>query len=73
MRNEYRTDRQIPDVVHDNQYGHADTVLAYRLHGRFFPMPRETFNVVIYTLLGMYKIIILAFNIIPWIAISIIG
>ncbi len=47
--------------------------LAYRLHGRFFPMPRETFNVVIYTLLGMYKIIILAFNIIPWIAISIIG
>jgi hypothetical protein len=45
----------------------------YRLHSRWFPMPRERFNAVFYALMGMMKIAILVFNLIPFIALSIMG
>ena len=45
---------------------------VYRAHSRIFPMQRETFNAAIYTLIGVYKIFIFVFNLIPWIALSII-
>ena len=45
----------------------------YALHGRWFPMPRETFNALFYALLGLYKIIIFVFNIVPWIVLAIIA
>lgn len=45
----------------------------YRLHTKLFPMPRETFNVVIYSFLGLYKIVFLVFNIVPYVALLIIG
>ena len=47
--------------------------IAYKLHSKWFPMPRETFNVVMYTFIGVYKIFVFVFNIVPWIALSIIG
>jgi hypothetical protein len=47
--------------------------LIYKLHGRWFPMPRETFNVVFYSFMGMYKILVYVFNIVPWVALLIIG
>lgn len=46
---------------------------VYRMHSKWFPMPRETFNVVIYSFIGVYKIFVLVFNIVPWIALIIIG
>lgn len=48
----------------------ADAV--YRMHGKWFPMPRETFTVVIYSFLGVYKIFLLVFNIVPWAALVIL-
>ncbi len=45
---------------------------VYKIHGKWFPMPRETFNVVLYSFLGMYKIIVFVFNVIPWAALAII-
>ena len=39
---------------------------AYRLHGRWFPMPRETFTVVLYSFIGLYKIIFIVFNLVPY-------
>lgn len=45
----------------------------YKLHGRWFSMPRETFNVVFYSFMGVYKIVVYVFNIVPWIALLIIG
>ena len=45
----------------------------YRMHSRWFTFSRETFNVVFYSFLGFYKIIFLAFNLIPYIALLIIG
>ena len=46
---------------------------VYRMHGKLFPMPRETFNAVIYLFLGVYKIMIIVFNLVPWAALAIIG
>ena len=46
---------------------------VYRIHGRWFPMPRETFNVVLYSLILIYKIIVLAFCVVPWAVLAIIG
>ena len=46
---------------------------VYRMHGKWFPMPRGTFNVVLYAFIGMYKIIVFVFNVVPWIALAIIG
>jgi hypothetical protein len=46
---------------------------VYRMHGKWFPMPRETFNAVFYSFVGMYKIIVFAFNVVPWAVLAIIG
>lgn len=47
--------------------------LVYRLQNRFFPMPRETFNAIIYSFIGLFKIFFLVFNVTPYIALLIIG
>lgn len=47
--------------------------LVYRLQSTFFPMTRETYNVVIYCFLGFFKIIIIVFNLVPFIALLIAG
>ena len=45
---------------------------VYKMHTKWFPMPRETFNVAIYSFIGIYKIIVLTFNVIPWLVLLII-
>jgi hypothetical protein len=45
----------------------------FNMHNRWFPMPRETFNIVAYSFIGVYKIIVLGFNVVPWVALLIIG
>ncbi len=47
--------------------------LAYRIHSKWFPMPRQTFTVVIYSFLGLYKVLFIAFNLVPWVALLIVG
>ena len=47
--------------------------LVYRTQSKWFPIPRETFNVVFYSFMGLFKIVILVFNIIPYIALLIVG
>jgi len=46
---------------------------VYRLHRQWYPMPRETFNVVLYSFTGAYKIVVLVFNIVPWIALTMVS
>ena len=46
--------------------------LMYRTQSKWFPVPRETFNIVIYSFLGLFKIIFLFFNVVPYIALMII-
>ena len=47
--------------------------LAYRIQSKFFPITRETFDIVIYSFLGLFKIMFLFFNVVPWVALLIIG
>lgn len=42
----------------------------YRLHGRWFPMSREAFYVSMYALLGVFKILVIAFNVVPYLVLA---
>jgi hypothetical protein len=44
----------------------------YQLHGRWFVLSRETFDTVLYSFLALFKILVIVFNIVPWIALCII-
>jgi len=43
------------------------------MQSKWFPIPRETFNVVIYAFIGLFKIIFLFFNVVPYVALLIVG
>jgi len=47
--------------------------LVYRLQSIFINITRETFDIVFYSFIGFLKIIVLAFNLVPWVALLIIG
>ena len=47
--------------------------MVYRMQTRFVPISRETFDIVLYSFMGFYKAIVLVFNVVPWIALVIIG
>ncbi len=46
---------------------------VYRMHSRWFPICRESFNVAIYCFLGLFKMFVLGFNLAPYIAFVIVG
>lgn len=46
---------------------------VYRMNSTWYQIPRETFNVVIYTLIGLFKIFVMVFNVVPYIALVVIG
>lgn len=45
----------------------------YRLHTRWFKIPRESFDTLHYTCMAIYKIAIITFNLVPFMVISIIA
>ncbi len=47
--------------------------LVYRTQKIWFPISRETFNLVMYAFLGLFKILFLIFNVVPYVALLIIG
>jgi len=46
---------------------------VYRMQSMLFPLPRETFDIVMYSFLGMFKIVFLVFNVTPYVALLILG
>jgi len=46
---------------------------VYPIHSKWFSISRDAFNVAIYSFIGLYKILIIMFNLVPWIALVIIG
>lgn len=46
--------------------------LVYRIQYRWFPLPRESYDVIIYSFLGACKIIFLFFNVVPFVALLIV-
>ena len=47
--------------------------LVYKMHSKLFPISREAFNVAIYSFMGLFKIFVLVFNLVPYIACVIAG
>ncbi len=45
---------------------------VYRLHSRWFPMSPESFNTIHYAGIAFYKIILIAFFLIPYVAICLV-
>jgi hypothetical protein len=45
--------------------------LIYHVHTKWFPMSRETFSVVLYCFLGLYKVFFIMFNLVPYVALVI--
>lgn len=43
------------------------------LHGRWFRLSEEQFDAIHYTSMALYKIAILLFNLVPYIALRIVG
>ena len=40
--------------------------LIFNIQHRWFPIPRDAFNIIIYAFLGLFKIMVLVFNIVPF-------
>jgi hypothetical protein len=46
---------------------------VYRMQSKWVSISRETYNVLMYSFLGLFKIIFLVFIVIPYVALLIIG
>jgi hypothetical protein len=46
--------------------------LVYRIQNKLFPIHRETYNAVVYSFLGLFKILFLVFNLVPYLALLLI-
>ncbi len=46
---------------------------VYRIHSKWFSVSRETFNVLIYSFIALYKLLVIVFILIPYIALLIVG
>lgn len=46
---------------------------AYQIHSRFFPVSRETFNIMIYGFFSFYKFMFFFFILIPYVVLLIMG
>ena len=46
---------------------------VYRTQSKWFPIPRETYNVLIYSFLGLFKVLFIVFNVIPYLALLIVA
>ena len=46
---------------------------VYSIHSKWFPISRTTFNTAIYSFIGLFKILFIFFNLIPYVALVILG
>ena len=45
---------------------------VYQMHSKWFSIPRDTFNVLLYSFMGLFKILFFVFNFIPYVALLIV-
>lgn len=45
----------------------------YRMHGKWFNIPVEKFDAIHYSGMGIFKAAILVFNLVPYLALRIVG
>jgi len=44
----------------------------FKLYGLWFSLPRESFNLLYLSLLGLFKLLIIVFNAVPWLVLEFI-
>jgi len=47
--------------------------LVHRYHGKWYKLSVETFDAIIYSVMAFYKICIIFFNVVPYVALRIVG
>jgi len=47
--------------------------LAYRSQKAWFPVSRESYTLVMYSFMGLFKALVIVFNMVPWVALAIIS
>lgn len=47
--------------------------LVYKTQTRFFPLGKEQFQLVMYCFLGVFKLLVIVFNVVPWLALMILA
>ena len=47
--------------------------LVYRLHSRWFTIPSEHFDTVHYAAMASFKLLVLVLNLVPYLALHIVG
>ena len=45
---------------------------VFRMQSKWFPISRDTFNVVIYSFFALFKIVFIVFNVVPYVALLIV-
>lgn len=45
---------------------------AYAVHRRLYPVSREAFNIAVYAGLGLYKVLWIVLNLVPYVALLIL-
>ncbi len=46
---------------------------AHRMHGKFFSLSKETFDAMHYAGMGIFKMVVIVFNLVPYLALRIVG
>ena len=46
---------------------------VYRMHIRWFPIPRESFNLAIYCFIGVMKLAVITLNLVPYLVLLIVA
>jgi len=46
---------------------------VFRMQSKWFPVSRDVFNVVIYSFFALFKIVFIVFNVVPYVALLIVG
>lgn len=46
---------------------------TYRMHSRWFKLSEERFDSLHYTLMGFFKLIVIVFNVMPYLALRIVA
>ena len=46
---------------------------VFRMHSKWYPISREAFHVAIYAFVGCYKMVVITFNLVPYLALLIVG
>ena len=46
---------------------------SYRMNHKFFSISRQEFNIMLVSFIGLFKIFVIVFNLIPYIALVIVG